>query len=189
MNSKLRKCNGLETVFVAENVRFAAGISFSPEAVDDVRASISGACRAILCGRLEVTDNESVPHIRLTEEGSELDITSVKMPTSGLARALDQFVAEEIPAYGTIRFQLLTNEDTSKCCGFCINANHALIDGRAMQIFLEYAICLVKSSSTLQPSSMDNIKSVPEEWGVVTEAVVADINIQGPPFLPLPAAN
>jgi hypothetical protein len=185
-----RQCNGLEALFVNCNIRFATAVAFPAVPIEAAQACVSSAARAVPSGRLEVALIDKTPHLRLIETASaEFDMERVVMPERGLAQALDDFVdAAALPANGALRFRLLTkSEEPGSCCGFCVNANHALCDGRAMRNMIETAVNSLLLGATIPEAPV--IGSVPKEWGAVVEAAIPEENARDPAFLPLPAAS
>ena len=114
-----RACNGLEALFVACNIRFAAGVTFPPVAIDTAQRCLSAAAQALPNGRLEVVvlGPDGTPHLQVIEPCTPFEMEHVPMPVmptgaasgQALAQALGDFVDSErpLPAHGALRFRLM----------------------------------------------------------------------------------
>lgn len=181
----MRQCNGIEMLFVACDIRFAAGATFAQCPVAMAREHLLTAVSSSLAGQLSISQPEGKPpHLELAVGGHELHHVALPFDVACQADLLLQVLQAEVhgavEASHSLRLLLLTQAGADVAWGFVVNANHALCDGRCMRKLVERA--LARSSEEVAPAA-PRVQVVPPPW----ESLFCDSSLSAnPSYLPLP---
>ncbi len=171
--TEYRKCNALESFYLAENVRFVVAFSFPPCASSIVENALRGVA-SDLDGNVAVGCWISAlqPGFLSVRSADELPQPTFKVlsgtAAASLQHALDEDVSTEYLDDVAVSILKVHGESDDNCTGVIINANHAICDGREI-VHQVGSFMRALSEQLLIPKTLQTPSTVGSDIGSVLQ--------------------